>query len=192
MNRLTIIKYLLAFFATYFFLQNVEARTLLSQTHCQKKDCAQFGILALLENGATEIRCKQNDCGKFGWFAFLNDELAYETVCKNESCFTNGWVRRFVFNPNPRQTVTCKQNNCLRYGWVIYGRGPNSFAGNVTCKQGDCLKYGTYNISRKKSLLFPVKRAISTTCNDLDCLHDGWVTLTKPAWDKSDPTETLR
>ena len=89
----------------------------------------------------------------------------YETICKNNDCFQNGWI---TTAPGYKLDTQCKNNDCSRYGWFSIANDQSTY--DVTCREGSCFGEGWHSTQKIKNKTL----TDDVTCRSSDCLSYGW------------------
>ncbi len=95
--------------------------------------------------------------------------LKYETLCKGNDCFKNGWT---TIGTNFRLETECKKQDCSRYGWSSVANDNSTY--EVNCQIGGCFKMGWHSVQNIKGKKFHD----SVTCKFGSCLNYGWTVAT--------------
>lgn len=93
----------------------------------------------------------------------------FETACKNQDCFRNGWI---TTAPHYVLDTNCKNQDCKKLGWNSVANDHSTY--EVTCRQGGCFQDGWASTQNLKGNVY----YDDVLCRNSNCLTNGWTVRT--------------
>lgn len=138
---------------------------------CGEKGCLADGwtITNSRHQVLTEVSCIDSTCAEKGWETFNWNGEDATVECRENACFTHGWVEKRPNGNILAQAICGAQENatpsCWQNGWTTYFSRSGEL--ETRCLGGDCFRYGWESFMGGR-------KTVRVLCKSGGCFDKGW------------------